>query len=412
MKIYRLKNRQNEDISVRFNINNIQRSSSVYREDITMLPNDIPINDSNFDTYVNAFNNGHFTVNIPENIRYRLGSTIKKGTIVRFKGQPFICRPDYGNSSSIKPNEYSPDWVAFGESYTSKCIGIDANRTDTVTNTNRSEFGNMLFKLPSLLDSGNFYKYYRDGDYFILVANNNTDMFTMRLNYREWFDKSTNQIYVSVDAISDEVIPGITFRLSSQLEADKLSYEKSLKGVSIKSLLDKVFSRVESYYTNNFTNCFVQQQFGEKKSIKYGNYKLYVRDNMTGPYNLSESRYMDTTDTYTSQPANMIGHVWLPIEKEIFGRNYKSLTSYTDNSFNQYQTLDTAFKRVKYLVTSDGNYVAKPWMTFSIYKGTRNPVIVGKHGENIPIDTFNVSGGYNEEIYVPLCITLATYVKK
>ena len=409
MKIYRLKNRRNEDIAVRFNVDNITRGN-IYRENIAMLPNDISINNSNFDTYIKGFNNGHYTVNIPEDIKYKLGSTTKKGTINRFKGQPFICIPSDSYSTTVKPNEYSPDWVAFGESYAPKCIGIDTVRTSISDKVNQTEFGNMLYKLPVILSRGDYYKYFKDGDYFLLMPKNNDNTYTMRINYREWLDRNTNKVYLSVDAISDELIPNISFRMSDSLESNNYSDEKYIKGVGIRGLFDQVFQHTQEYYNDNFTGCFVQTSYGEKKSIKYGNYKLYVRDTLTSPYNLSESRFIEDTDLFTGESVSMIGRVWLPVEKEVFGRNYKSLTRYTESTFKQYPTLDTSFKRVKYLV-DDGERIPKPWMTFSIYKGTTKPVIVGKQGENIPIDTFNRMGGYQEDIYTPLCITLATYIK-
>lgn len=410
MKSYKLKNKQREDIAVRFNIDNIKHSNR-YRDDITLQPNDIAINDSNFDMYVRGFDNGHYTVNIPENIKYKLGSTVKKGTITRLKGQPFICIPSDTYNIKIKPNEYSPNWVALGESYAPKCIGIDTVRTPTSDKSNSTEFGNMLYKLPTILSRGEYYKYFKDGDYFLLIPKNDTTIYTMRINYREWFDKNTNKIYLSVDAISDELIPNISFRMSDSLESNQYSDEKFIKDVGIRGLVDKFFMQIQEYYNTNFAGCFVQTSYGEKKSLKYGNYKLYVRDSPKSPYNLSESRFVEATDIFTGESVSVIGRVWLPLEKEVFGRNYRSLTRYTETTFKQYPTLDTPFKRVKYVVDNNGDHIPKPWMTFSIYRRTSKPVIVGKQGENIPIDTFNRIGGYQEEIYSPLCITLATYIK-
>lgn len=410
MKIYKLKNKQREDISVRFNIDNVKRSN-MYRGDMAILPNDIAINDSNFDTYIRSFDNGHFTISLPDNIRFKLGSTIKKGTITRYKGQPFICLPSDKYNTKIKPNEYSPDWVALGESYAPKCIGIDASRTSTTDNVNKNEFGNMLYKLPTILSRGEYYKYFKDGDYFQLLPKDNSTIYTMRINYREWFDRNTNKVYVSVDAISDELIPGISFRMSDSLESNMYSDEKYIKNVGIRGLVDGIFHLTQEYYNDNFTGCFVQIPYGEKKSIKYGNYKLYVRDTPTAPYNLSESRFVEATDIFMGESVSMIGRVWLPLEKEVFGRNYRSLTQYTESTFKQYPTLDTSFKRVKYLINERGEHIPKPWMTFSIYKRTSKPIIVGKQGEIVPIDAFNRIGGYQEDIYTPLCITLATYIK-
>jgi len=66
--------------------------------------------------------------------------------------------------------------------------------------------------------------------------------------------------------------------------------------------------------------------------------------------------------------------------------------------------LDSHYKRVK---TVGGT--PKPWITNSIYKTTSHPIIIDEYGSEVPINLYN--NNYNKDVYMPLCVTLATFKK-
>lgn len=98
-----------------------------------------------------------------------------------------------------------------------------------------------------------------------------------------------------------------------------------------------------------------------------------------------------------------VPNIWLPNEKEVFGVTYNCVCPEVEATFKQYKTLDTAFKRVK---TLNGKPV--PWMTLSMHKSTPHPIIVDANGNELSYEYWAQHGGFDEYIYLPLCVTLVT----
>lgn len=404
MNLYKLYNKSNEEISFKVNKENIINTNTYSRNGVTFGIDKLNEVDTRLDSIISNIDNGLYDIAIATPIDFVKGSTYNRGTIVRYNGQMFMATPKNKRTTRMKPQMYCSDWIAITDQVTPKQIGIDMAKSDTVRKVNEDEFGGLLFKLPEILFSGNYYDYFMDGDHFTLIGNDDI-MYNMRIEYREWYNYQTEELYIRVDAISDELIPTIRLNVNNTMESPRLSAVATSKNVSIKDILYGAYNQLTNYYNTNFTDQEITKAYGELNGCKYGSEKLYIKTKDAYIYNISELRYLAVDDVFDSVPCYNIGHIWLPNEKEIFGKKYNSLTNYSETQFNQYSILDSAYKRVK---TVDG--VPKPWITSSIFKPTSHPIVVDEYGNEVPIDLCN--NNYNKDVYLPLCITLATYVKK
>lgn len=403
MKLYKLYNKSKEEISFKVTKDDIIYSNTYSRDDETLRIDDLNSIDTRLDQLLVDIDPDKYNVEISNPIDFKPGLTYNRGTIVRYNGQMFMSIPQNKRSIHIKPHMYSPDWVAITDQIAPKMIGIDMSKSDIVRRVNEEEFGSLLFKLPEIVSNTHYYDYFMDGDYFTLIGNDNIE-YTMRIEYKEWYNYQSKERYIRVDAISDELIPTIKLNINSNMESPRLFALSTTKNVSIRDILHGVYNQIKNYYDTTFTDQEITKAYGDASGCKYGNEKLYMKTKDSYKYNLSESRYITVSDVFDNIPANNIGHIWIPNEKEIFGKSYNSLTNYSEIDFDQYKILDSSYKRVKTI-----NGVPKPWVSSSIYKSTSYPVIIDEYGSEVPINLYN--NNYNKDIYVPLCITLATYIK-
>lgn len=344
---------------------------------------------------------GKYNIGIANPIDFKRGYTYTRGTIVRYNGQMFMATPKNKRTTKITPNMYCSDWIAMTDQIAPKQIGIDMTKSDIVRRVNEEEFGGLLFKLPGIVSTGKYHDYFMDGDYFSLIGNDNV-YYTMRIEYREWYNNPSKSRYIRVDAISDELIPSIKVNVNNSMESPRLSALSTATRVSIKDILYTAYNQLRNYYDTNFTDQEITHTYDDINACKYGNEKLYTKTKDSYVYNLSESRYVTVTDTFDNILSYNLGHMWLPNEKEIFGKKYNSLTNYTEVQFDQYSILDTAYKRVKTV-----NGVPRPWISSSIYRTTSHPIVVDEWGNEVPIHLYN--NNYNKDVFVPLCVTLAAF---
>lgn len=403
MKSYKLYNKFKEEISFKVDKENIIYTNTYSRNGVTLNIDKLSDIETYLDPIIANVDAGKYNVSIANPITFKSGTTYERGTIVKYAGQMFMATPKNKRTTQMRPHMYCSDWIAITDQIIPKKIGIDMTKSDMVRQINEEEFGGLLFKLPEIVSNGNYYDYFMDGDYFTLIGNDNIS-YTMRIEYREWYNYQLKEKYIRVDAISDELIPTIKLNVNNSMESPRLSDLSSSKNISIKDILYGAYNQLKNYYETNFTDQEITKGYGEMNGYKVGNEKLYIKTKNSYIYSLSELRYIMISDTFDNIPCYNMGHLWLPNEKEIFGKKYNSLTNYTEVQFDQYSMLDTPYKRIK---TANG--IPRPWITNSIYGTTSHPVIVDEWGSEVPINLYN--NNYNKDVYMPLCVTLATYKK-
>lgn len=251
MRKYNLVNNENEEIS--FNI----PLSNVVENRIGDIAGTIHISDTNRIFQLSSqveddFDNYKYTVNASQDFKYSDGETTQINTLTKHKGQTFLCSPQFGREETTEtmPNMYSEDWVAISDIQHGKFIGRDANPTE-LGDYNRINNGNAIEKLFDTLVSHNFYDYFNDGDWYALTTLNN-HVYTMRLNYNEWVNKNGKKC-MSVDAISDEVIPIIRYKVNEILEKTDTKSLTSLEIASNLSVFGRIFDSLQEYRTTNLT---------------------------------------------------------------------------------------------------------------------------------------------------------------
>lgn len=404
MKKYKLVNNENEEIS--FNI----PLSNVIEDRRGDKPGALHISDTNtiFQFASQAeddFDNHKYTVNASQDFKYSNGDTTHINTLLKHKGQTFLCSPQFGREETTEtmPNMYSEDWIAISDIQHGKFIGRDTNPTE-LGDYNRINNGNAIEKLFDTLISYNFYDYFNDGDWYALTTLNG-HVYTMRLNYNEWVNKNGKKC-MSVDAISDEVIPIIRYKVSEILEKTDTKSLTSLERASNLSVFGRIFDSLQEYRTTNLTGL---HSFGlAGPYIKWRYYHGYDRTlplEKGGVYTTDSKQgyYLDQVDSVYKKNMYEVPNIWLPNEKEVFGVTYNCVCPEVEAAFKQYKTLDTAFKRVK---TLNGKPV--PWMTLSMHKSTPHPIIVDSNGNELSYEYWAQHGGFDEYIYLPLCVTLLT----
>lgn len=409
MKIYKLHAGDKERIAIRTTKDKVLSPRNKYTKATPHTISDIDILTSNVDRNLTALSQGHYTINIPSSdLFHKVGREYKKGTIVKHLGQTFMAKPHDGYKTRVTPNPYSKDWIAITSDYGFKCIGYDMPSSQVSISINENEFGSLLSRLPYILDSGRYYEVFKDGDYFKLMTPDSSTMYTMRINYREWVNPDNNETYISVDAISDEVIPTISFNVQDSFENNRTSNKVDINFMSIKNVLSAISDRLESYLTTTFVgNYEINKRHGDIIGIKYGNYVGYGRGKVgTAPIIKIPNFASGGVDDTTNRPLYEMGKIWLPNEKEVFGKNIKSSAYKSECAFRQYPSLDTPFKRIKTL-----NGTPVPWATYSLFKDKAQPVAVNVDGSMVTEERYFPSSGFNK-VYVPLCITLCTYLKK
>lgn len=407
MRKYKLVDKRNEEITFKTLLSSVRKNTSLDNINSFHINDISDILNTTSSIVDNAYN-GLYTIRNENEKKYSNGDSYNRGVIVRYKGQLFMANPHNQEdlSTDTIPSMYSQNWIALSDNQCEKLVGWDKSQ-DEMGNHNLINFGNILEKLPTILRNGQFYDYFNDGDYYILNTSNG-HTYTMRLNYNEWIDNQ-GVTYMSVDAISDEVIPNIQFNLSKIFEGENTKSLSSLYGVGITTVFDTVFDELKKYRDSNLQN---RISYGiQSPYIKWRNYYGYYRQlpvEKGGKYNssLSNQYYLNTLDDITKQRINEIPNIWLPIEQEVFGITYNSCAPTVEASFKQYTTLDTAFKRCKTL-----NGLPVPWMTVSMYKNDVRPIIVDVFGNEVNYAVYDQSGGFNESVYVPLCVTLLTVQK-
>lgn len=404
MKKYKLVNNENEEIS--FNI----PLSNVIEDRRGDKPGALHMSDTNriFQFASQAeddFDNHKYTVNASQDFKYSDGDTTHINTLLKHKGQTFLCSPQLGRGETTEtmPNMYSEDWVAISDTQHGKFIGRDADPAE-LGDYNRINNGDAIEKLFDTLVSHNFYDYFNDGDWYTLTTLNG-HVYTMRLNYNEWVNKNGKKC-MSVDAISDEVIPIIRYRVSEILEKADTESLTSLERASNLSIFGRIFDSLQTYRTTNLTGL---HSFGlAGPYIKWRYYHGYDRAlplEKGGVYttNSEQGYYLDMVDSVYKKNMYEVPNIWLPNEKEVFGVTYNCVCPEVEATFKQYKTLDTAFKRVK---TLNGKPV--PWMTLSMHKSTPHPIIVDDNGNELSYEYWAQHDGFDKYIYLPLCVTLLT----
>lgn len=407
MRKYKLVDKRNEEITFKTLLSSVRKNTSLDNINSFHI-NDISNILNTTSSIVDNAYNGLYTVHNENEKKYSDGDSYNRGDIVRYKGQLFMANPHNQEdlSTDTIPSMYSQNWIALSDNQCEKLVGWDKSQ-DELGNHNLINFGNILDNLPTILRNGQFYDYFNDGDYYILTTSNG-HVYTMRLNYAEWTDDQ-GTTYISVDAISDEVIPNIRYNLSESFEGENTIHLSSLYGVGLRTIFNKVFNSLKEYRDNNLQN---RMSWGiQAPYTKWRNYYGYYRAlpiEKGGIYNtsLSNQYYLNSLDDISKERINEIPNIWLPIEKEVFGVTYNSCCPPVEASFKQYTTLNTAFKRCKTL-----NGVPVPWMTMSIYNNNIRPIIVDVFGNELNYAVYDQNGGFNDYVYLPLCVTLLTIQK-
>lgn len=408
MKKYKLVNSENEEISFNIPLSNVIENRSGDKQG-AMHISDVNTIFQLASQVEDDFYNNKYTINCTQDLKYSDGETNEINRLVKHKDQTFLCSPQFGreDTTNTMPNMYSENWVAISDTQYGKFIGRDMNPAE-LGDYNRINNGNAIDNLLGALSSYNFYDYFNDGDWYVLRTTND-HLYTMRINYNEWTD-GQGRTFMSVDAISDEVIPIIRYKISEFLETDNTKVLSSFNRVSTESVFGRVFDSLKTYRSTNLTGL---KSFGlTSPYVKWRNYHGYDRSlflDKGGTYSVPESSnyYLDDTDSLVKKPMYELPNIWLPNEKEVFGVSYNCLCPPVEASFKQYKTLDTAFKRVK---TLNGKPV--PWMTLSMHKNTPHPLIVDSNGNELSYEYWSQHGGFSEDIYLPLCVTLLTVEKK
>ena len=213
---------------------------------------------------------------------------------------------------------------------------------------------------------------------------------------------SDGNTYGFIDAISDEVIPNFSIDSPYITEGDLTEKNKSSYQMHLNTLYRRIVQETNTYLNNLNIPQFFKTGVPKKRNY-WGvdrNFPI-LKDNYFSIDKMDY--YMNAFDTVNNMPINTLNPIWLPTEKEVFGKTYNCLVPSLEASFQQYKTLDSAYKRVKTL-----GDIAVPWLTYSTYNETSLPIIVDRDGTEVCYEAYNTMGGYRDPVYVPFCITLAT----
>ena len=167
MKKYKLVNNENEEVSFNIPLSNVIENHSGDKVGAIHL--------STVDTVLQKLSqseddadNHKYTINASQDFKYSDGDTTRINTLLKHKGQTFLCSPQLGREETTEtmPNMYSEDWVAISDIQHGKFIGRDADPAE-LGDYNRINNGNAIEKLFDTLISYNFYDYFNDGDWYI-----------------------------------------------------------------------------------------------------------------------------------------------------------------------------------------------------------------------------------------------------
>lgn len=399
MKRYVLKDKNNNDVTFHIDKDNILKTE--------FFDLDFSSVDFYLDRNVEAADYHYRTLAIPNEIELHTHEIYKRGTVGTFEGQFFMALPeDPGSdlvSDSRSPRMYSPDWIALSNNNVGKCVGMINGDTDD--SLEDLEYGNLLTLLRSPNIVRDFYEYFNDGDYYLITdAKSYKVLFHMRLNRQTWRDPSNGKTYGFIDAISDEVIPDIIIMHPYITEGESTMKNTSAYEMNLNTLYKGIIQNIYMYLNNLNIPQFFKTGVPKKRNY-WGidrSHPIFKSDYSTYESLEQMDYYMNSVDNIDHRPMNTLTPIWLPTEKEVFGKTYNSIVPQVEASFQQYKTLDSAYKRVK---TLEG--IAVPWLTYSTYRETVKPIIVDRDGTEVYHKGYNMVE-YTDSAYVPFCITLAT----
>ena len=405
MKHHILVNHQNEEISFKLNASDIEIAG-----DYDYMYTNYPFGslEDNINAYTRFRSNYRLKYNNP--LEYDPNKEYFIGDVVKFNNQLFmnIIRSDdipTDRTTDKTPNMYSSEWIAITDAWGNKCVAyypyIDTGSGDIMRYKTYGSFG--LPDIEDMLQLGTFYQYYNDGDYF-LAEDSSHNFYKMRMNYVEVVNENGSTVR-RIDCVSDELIPYISFKINTDFGVENDSYSLADEVVNEYIWEISKMGKLLSQYDDNFVPNIL---LGRIKP-KGGYYRTYSR-----------SRRLDRGGSYTNNISNDANYestrkiadnnnadfrFWLPTEKEAFGISYGIIDGYIESDFQQLKSLNTAYKRVKTV-----NGVPKPWATYTMYKNTKYPCIVGEDGTMLPMDLLNSNGNsYDKDIYMPLCFSIGHF---
>jgi hypothetical protein len=400
MKYHKMVNNNREDIAVKCRTSDIEfRGRHPYSFEYL----------DSLSSYIGDYTRflQQLTLKVPENMKYRKGTRYNRSEIVIHNSQVFVSIAEAGTTN--EPFPYSKDWIALTDSYGSKCVSIIKWTAGSVDGDlfEQDNYGNIgLQEMGDILLNRKYYDYFNDGDYMILIDRNNYK-YTMRMNFREYVSDAGSTT-VSVDFVSDELIPNILFNTNATfgIENDEVKYIDNFTNVSIEGFTT-VPSKLDTYLYSDIPNFLV----GLLKN-KYGYYAGYDRSRRIsndGVYNHNRDHM---NGLYTPSSLGFNAHftleklLWLPTATEVFGavpfRRPDKYAFNVESGFRQLPSLNTAYKRVKTL-----NGKPRQWMTYTIESGTKYPCVVAEDGTRIPMGLANSNNNIDgNDIYVPLCFTM------
>ena len=347
------------------------------------------------------------TLKVPEDMKYRKGTRYNRSEIVIHNSQVFVSIAEAGTTN--EPFPYSKDWIALTDSYGSKCVAIVKWTPGSVDGDlyEQDNYGNIgLVEIGDIITRGKYYDYFNDGDYMIIIDRSGYK-YTMRMNFREYVS-AVGSTTVSVDFISDELIPSIIFNTDNTfgIENDEVKYIDNFTNVSMEGF-STIASKLDTYLYSDLPNFLIgllTNKYGyyagydRTKRISNGGVYSHNRDYMNGFYNNDSLGF--------HHHFNLEKLLWLPTATEVFGavpfRKPDKYAFNIESGFRQLPSLDTAYKRVK---TIGGK--PRQWMTYTIESGTKYPCVVDEDGTRIPMGLANSNNNnHGNDVYVPLCFTM------
>lgn len=401
MKYHKIVNKNKEDIAVNCRISDI-----IFR---LRHPYSFEYLDS-LSEYIKRYTDllDNLAIQVPEELKYRPNTRYRKSSIVVHNSQVFVSIAE--NGTTIEPSPYSTEWIALTDSYGYKCVAITSNSDNGSVDDmyQPNTYGNLgLQELSDILRNGKYYDYFNDGDYMV-VFDKSGNKYTMRMNYREYvnYAGTTN---VSVDFVSDELIPTISFDMRDTfgIEDDTVKYLDSLSNVPVHKF-SSVSDKLDSFAYGSLPNALLgllkyKSGFyvGYDRSKRLSNDGVYyhTRDHMNG-------LYLPDSLGFNKKNYELAQWLWLPTATEVFGAiPYQKPDKHAlnvESGFKQLPSLDTAFKRVKHMGGKP-----KPWMTYTMEDGTKYPCVVNRDGTRVPMEIAMSSGyGLGNQVFVPLCFTM------
>lgn len=400
MKYHKLVNNNREDVAVKCRFSNIEfRGRHPYSFEWL----------DSLSSYIGDYTRflQKLALKVPEDMKYKKGTRYNRSELVIHNNQVFVSVAEAGTTT--EPFPYSRDWIALTDSYGSKCVAIIPWMDHSMDGDLYEQFnyGNIgLVEMGDILRNGKYYDYFNDGDYMIIIDRDGYK-YTMRMNFREFVDDA-GSTEVSVDFVSDELIPSIVINLNNTfgIETEEVKYLDEFTNVSIEAF-SIVPNKLDSYQTSNLPNFLIgllRNKYGyyagydRSRRISNGGVYSHNRDHMNGLYTPSSLGF---GSHFTLEKL-----LWLPTATEVFGavpfRKPDKYAFNIESGFRQLPSLDTAFKRVK---TIGGK--PRQWMTYTIESGTKYPCVVNEDGTRIPMGLANSNNNTRgNDVYVPLCFTM------